>query len=78
MAKVEKPFEAVCNFIARDQFLEACSRELFVHLKPKAFENLDVMAKEEDLFAEARWGVFSCVNKGQQDNDNKGAAQSKT
>ena len=76
MAKVEKPFEAVCDFMTRDQFLEACSRDLFVHLKPKAFENLDAMAKEADLFAEARGGVFSCVNKGQQDN-NKGAAQSK-
>ena len=41
MAKVEKSFEAVCDFMARDQFLEAYSRELFVHLKPKAFENLD-------------------------------------
>ena len=76
MAKVEKSFEAVCDFMARDQFLEACSRELFVHLKPKAFENLDAMPKEADLFAEARGGVFSCVNKGQRDN-NKGAAQSK-
>ena len=75
MAKVEKSFEAVCDFMARDQFLEACSREPFVHLKPKAFENLDAMAKEADLFAEARGGVFSCVNKGQRDN-NKGAAQS--
>ena len=76
MAKVEKSFEAVCDFMAHDQFLEACSRELFVHLKPKAFENLDAMAKEADLFAEARGGVFSCANKGQRDN-NKGAAQSK-
>ena len=75
MAKVEKSFEAVCDFMARDQFLEACSRELLVHLKPKAFENLDAMAKEADLFAEARGGVFSCVNKGQRDN--KGAVQSK-
>ena len=63
--------------MARDQFLEACSRELFVHLKPKALENLDAMAKEADLFAEARGGVFSCVNKGQRDHDNKGAAHSK-
>ena len=55
--KVEKSFEAVCDFMARDQFLEACSRELFVHLKPKVFENLDAMAKEADLFAEARGGV---------------------
>ena len=62
--------------MARDQFLEACSKELFVHLKPKAFENLDAMAKEADLFAEARGGVFSCVNKGQRDNS-KGTAQSK-
>ena len=64
LAKVEKSFEAVCDFMARDQFLEACSRELFVHLKPKAFENLNAMAKEADLFAEARGGVFGCVNKG--------------
>ena len=56
MAKVEKSFEAVCDFMARDQFPEACSRELLVHLKPKAFENLDAMAKEADLFAEARGG----------------------
>ena len=76
MAKVEKSFEAVCDFMARDQFLEACSRELFVQLKPKAFENLNAMAKEADLFFEARGGMFSYVNKGQRD-DNKGAAQSK-
>ena len=77
MEKIEKSFEAVCDFMARDQFIEACSRELLVHLKPKAFENLDAMAKEADLFAEARGGVFSCVNKGQQDHGNKGAAHSK-
>ena len=52
-----------------DQFLDACSRELFVHLKPKAFENLDAMAKEADLFAEACGGVFSCVNKGRTSNE---------
>ena len=45
-------------------------------MKPKALENLDAMAKEADLFAEVRGAVFSCVNKGQQ-NNNKGAAQSK-
>ena len=46
-------------------------------MKPKAFENPDAMAKEADLFAEARGGVFSCVNKGQRDHDNKGAVHSK-
>ena len=36
MAKVEKSFEAVCDFMARDQFLEACSRELFVHFEAES------------------------------------------
>ena len=40
--------------MARDQFLDSYSKELYVHLEPKAFENLDAMAKEADLFAEAR------------------------
>ena len=64
MGNVEKAFEAVCDFMARYQFLESCNRELYVLLKPKAFDNLGAMAKEADLFAEAHWGVFSCVNKG--------------
>ena len=63
--------------MACDQFLEAFSRELFVHLKPKVFENLEAMAKEADLFAEVRGDMFSCVNKGQRDHDNKDAAHSK-
>ena len=29
MAKIENTFEAICNFMARDQFLESCSRELY-------------------------------------------------
>ena len=76
MATVEKSFEAMFDFMAQDQFLESCSRELHVHLKPKAFENLDVIPKEADFFAEAHGCVLSCVNKGQRDNI-KGAAQSK-
>ena len=68
MAKIENTFEAICDFMARDQFLESCSRELYVHLKPKTFKNLDEMAKEADLFAEARGGFHTCTNKGQPDN----------
>ena len=64
MAKIENTFEAICDFMARDQFLESCSRELYVHLKPKRFKNLDEMA---------RGGVHTCTNKGQRDN--RGAAQ---
>ena len=73
MAKIENTFEAICDFMACDQFLESCSRELYVHLKPKTFKNLDEMAKEADLLAEARGGVHTCTNKGQRDN--RGAAQ---
>ena len=73
MAKIENTFEAICDFMARDQFLESCSRDLYVHLKPKTFKNLDEMAKEADLFAEARGGVHTCTNKGQRDN--RGVAQ---
>ena len=78
MAKVVKSFAFTCDFMARDQFLESCSRELYVHLKPNALENLDAIAKDADLFADPRGGVFSYVNKGQRDNNNKGAAQSKS
>ena len=73
MAKVEKLYEAVCDFMARDQYLDSCSRELlYVHLKPKTFKNLDEMAREAGLFAEARGDVSICVAKGQRENkDNK-------
>ena len=40
MAKVDQSYEAVCDFFARDQFLESCSKELYVYLKPKTFINL--------------------------------------
>ena len=45
--------------MARDQFLESCSKELYVHLKPKPFKNLYEMDREADWFAGARGGVFS-------------------
>ena len=64
--------------MARDQFLESCNRELYVHLKPKTFENLDEMAKEADLFAEARGGVHTCVNRGQRDNRGAAPSENKT
>ena len=47
MAKIEESYEAVCDFFARDQFLDSCSRELYVHLKPKSFKNLEEMAKRQ-------------------------------
>ena len=56
--------------------IEESSRELYVHLKPKSFKNLEEMAKEADLFAEARGGVYTCVNKAQRDT--KGGSQHKS
>ena len=32
MAKIENSFEAICDFMARDQFLESCSRELYLSI----------------------------------------------
>ena len=72
MVKIEKSYETICDFMACDQFLDSCSSELYVHLKPKTFKNLDEMAREADFFAEARGGVSTCVAKGLRENkDNK-------
>ena len=65
LAKVEKTYEAVCDFLARDQFLDCCSHELYLYLKPKPFKVLGELAHEADLFADARGGVPFCVSKGQ-------------
>ena len=40
LAKVEKTYDAVCDFLARDQFLDCCSHELYLYLKPKPFKVL--------------------------------------
>ena len=44
LAKVEKTYEAVCDCLARDQFLYCCSRELYLYLKPKPFKALGELA----------------------------------
>ena len=67
MAKVEKTYEAVCDFLARDQFLYCCSHELYLYLKPKPFKVLGELAYEADLFTDARDGVPGCVAKGQRE-----------
>ena len=64
MAKVEKTYEALCDFLARDQFLDCCSHELYLYLKPKTFKVLGELAHEADLFADARGGVSDALQKG--------------
>ena len=65
LAKVEKTYVALCDFLARDQFLDCCSHELDLYLKPKLFKVLGELANEADLFA--RGGVPGCVAKGQRE-----------
>ena len=60
LAKVEKIYEAVCDFLACDQFIDCCSHELYLYLKPKSFKVLGKSSHESDLLADAK-GVFPCV-----------------
>ena len=77
LAKVEKTYEAVCDFLARDQFLDCCSHELYLYLKPKPFKAIDELAHEADLFADAKGGVPLCIAKGQHGSKGVGQAQPK-
>ena len=77
MAKVEKTYEAVCDFLARDQFLDCCSHELYLYLKPKPFKAIDELAHEADLFADAKGGVPLCISKGQHKSKGVDQAQPK-
>ena len=77
LAKVEKTYEAVCDFLARDQFLDCCSHELYLYLKPKTFKVLGELAHEADLFADAKGGVPLCVSKGKHESKCVDQAQPK-
>ena len=77
LAKVEKTYEAVCDFLARDQFLDCCSHELYLYLKPKPFKVLGELAHEADLFADAKGGVPLCISKGQHKSRGVDQAQPK-
>ena len=77
LAKVEKTYEAVCDFLARDQFLDCCSHELYLYLKPKTFKAIDELAHEADLFADAKGGVPLCISKWQHKSRGVDQAQPK-
>ena len=67
LAKVEKTYDAVCDFLAGNQFPDCCSHELYLYLKPKPFKVLGELAHEADLFADARGGVPRCIAKGHRE-----------
>ena len=77
LAKVEKTYEAVCDFLARDQFLDCCSHELYLYLKPKPFRALGELSHEADLFADAKGGVPLCITKGQHESKHVDQVQPK-
>ena len=77
LAKVEKTYEAVFDFLARDQFLDFCSHELYLYLKPKPFKVLGELAHEAGLFADAKGGVPLCISKGQRSSKGVDQAQPK-
>ena len=77
MAKVEKTYEAACDFLARDQFLNCCSHKLYLYLKPKPFKVLGELAHEADLFADAKGVVPLCVSKRQYESKGVDQAQPK-
>ena len=64
LAKVEKAYEAICDFLAQDQFLDCCSHELYLYLKPKTFKVLGELDHEADLFADARVEFLDASQKG--------------
>ena len=63
--------------MARDQFLDCCSHELYLYFKPKPFKVLGELAHEADLFADAKGGVPLCIAKGQRESKVVGQAQPK-
>ena len=77
LAKVEKTYEAVCDFLAREQFLDCCSHKLYLYLKPKPFKAIDELAHEADLFADAKGSVSLCIAKGQRESKCVDQAQPK-
>ena len=64
-------------FWPRDQFLDCCSHELYLYLKPKPFKAIDELAHEADLFADAKGSVSMCISKGQRESKGVDQAQPK-
>ena len=78
IAKVEITFEAVCDFLARNQFLEIVNQDMYVFLKPKSFKTLGDIARDADLFADASRDVSYCLASGQRDFKSSGQTRVET
>ncbi len=57
LGKVDRTYEGIVDFLLRDQMLSTCSRDLYVFLKEKSFNEAHEMAVQADFFADARGGT---------------------
>ena len=53
LSKATERFEGLRDLIVKEQFISACPKELAVHLRERAPENLDQIAKIADQYLEA-------------------------
>ena len=77
MAKVEKTYEAIFDFLTQDQFLDWCSHELYLYFKPTLFKVLGELAHEAVWFTDAKGCVPLCIAKRQHENKVVGQVQPK-
>ena len=53
LSKTEKTFEGLKDLVVKEQFINSCPKELAVHLRERAPETLEEMAKIADQYLEA-------------------------
>ena len=62
LSKIEKSLNGLKNLIVKEQFINSCPKEITVHLRERAPETLEEMAKIADQYLEAHGKhVFSPV-----------------
>ena len=53
LSKTERSFDGLKNLIVKEQFINSCPKEITVHLRERAPETLEEMAKIADQYLEA-------------------------
>ena len=64
LSHTERSFEGLKDLIVEEQFIDSCPKELAIHLRERAPETLDQIAKIADQYLEAHGKhMFSSANK---------------
>ena len=64
LSKTDQNFEGLRYLIVKEQFIDSCPEELAIHLRERAPESLDEIAKIADQYLEAHGkGLFSSGRK---------------